>query len=54
MALSCNITGESAPISRSVKEVKPKAWQILGFADVISMTTDPKSSCELPLIRLIS
>ena len=27
--------------------MKPKTWQILGFADVISMTTGPLSSCEL-------
>ena len=47
--LSYNITGESAPIFRSVKQVKPKTWRILGFADVISMTTGPLSSCELPL-----
>ena len=31
------------------KKVKPKTWRILGFADVISMTTGPLSSCELPL-----
>ena len=29
--------------------MKPKAWRILGFANVISMTTGPLSSCELPL-----
>ena len=48
------ITGESAPIFRSVKQVKPKTWRILGFADVISVTTDPKFSCELRLTGLIS
>ena len=47
--LSYNITGESVPIFRSVEQVKPKTWRILGFADVISMTTGPLSSCELPL-----
>ena len=29
--------------------MKPKTWRILGFADVISMTTGLLSSCELPL-----
>ena len=39
------ITGGSA----RGKKVKPKTWRILGFADVISMTTGPLSSCKLPL-----
>ena len=29
--------------------MKPETWRISGFADVISMTTGPLSSCELPL-----
>ena len=29
--------------------MKPKTWRILGFADGISVTTAPLSSCELPL-----
>ena len=33
----------------SVKQVKPKKWRILVLADVISMTTGPLFSCELPL-----
>ena len=31
------------------KKVKPKTWRIFAFADAISMTTGPKSSCEFPL-----
>ena len=31
------------------KIVKPETWRIVGFADVISMTTGPLSSCKLPL-----
>ena len=39
------ITGGSA----RGKKVKSKTWRILAFADAISVTTGPLSSCKLPL-----